>query len=170
MNKKLFVISVLLCLALVPISATTFAQSPESVEINPLFLDQVTVSTDQELILRAGGGACTRGLVEAYITAAHYEWYLDGVPIFLGEGTAQYFEPIEVIGPVDWCVAGNGTMWGSFWRYSIGPLAAGTYEISVLQWLDHPVIDGADWDGDGRLDRHGDTPWEGTVTVSVVEP
>ena len=166
--KKLIVISVLLCLAFAPISATAFAQSPDSVEINPLYVDEITVSTDQELILRVGWGACTRGLVQAYITAAHYEWTLDGAPIFLDEETAQYFGPIEPMGPSDTCVAGNGTLWASFWRYPMGTLDAGTHEISVHQWLDHPVIDGGDYDGDGRLDRFTDQAWDGTVTVHVV--
>ena len=168
--RKLVVISVLLCLAFAPISATAFAQSSDSVEINPLFVDEKTVSTDQELILRAGWGACTRGLVRAYITAAHYEWTLDGTPISLDEETAQYFGPIEAVGPSDTCVAGNGTLWASLWRYSIGTLDPGTYEISVHQWLDHPVIDGGDYDGDGRMDRFGDQASEGTVTVTVQEP
>jgi hypothetical protein len=167
--KKLVVISLLLCLAFALPPATGFAQSgDDSVVINPYQQDYVTVSTNDDLILGFGWAACTPGLVQAYITAAHYQWTLDGDPIFSGEETAQYFGPIYPLGACHWCLIGNGTGWMSSFRYSIGTLTPGTYEIRLLHRLDHPVIDGADLDGDGRLDRR-EGEVEYAVTVHVVE-
>ena len=166
--KKLIVISLILCLAFALTSATGFAQSEGgSVLINPVFQDEVTVSTDDELILHIGWGACTRGLVRAYITAAHYQWSLGGDPILPHEETAQYFGPIHRVGAVDGCLAGDGTLWRSYWDYSIGNLSPGTYEIRLLRWLAHPVIDGGDWDGDGRIDFFEGEMGDDTITVYV---
>jgi hypothetical protein len=169
--KKLVVVSLLLCLAFAPASATVFAQSGNNIVlIYPLFQDEITVTTEQELILGFGWAACTPGLVRSYITAAHYEWYLDSVLIVPDVDAAQYFGPIQPAGPVPWCLIGKGTSWKSYWTYSIGTLDSGTYVIRVISWLDHEVIDGSDIDGDGRLDHWGDTIWDGTVTVYVKDP
>jgi len=174
--NRLVVISLILCLAFALTSATVFAQldafsqsGHESFLIVPWAQDEITVSTHEELILATGWAACTRGLVQSYITAAHYQWNLDGDPILPDEETAQYFGPIEPRGEPEWCLVGNGTVWGSSWRYSIGTLSPGTYEITLLHWLDHPVIDGGDWDGDGRIDLFEGEWADETVTVHVVE-
>ena len=106
--------------------------------------------------------------MQAYLSAAHLQWSLDSNPILSDEETVQYFGPIYRFGPADWCLIGNGTLWASHWRYSIGTLPPGTYEIKLLHWLDHPVIDGGDWNGDVRLDFF-EGEREETVTVHVVE-
>jgi hypothetical protein len=166
--KKLLVISLILCLAFALASATTFAQSGDgTVQIIPWAQDELTVSPDDELILHTGWAACKRGLVRTYINAAHYQWSINGDPILSDEETAQYFGPIEFIGPRYWCLIGDGTAWRSYWDYSIGTLEPGTYEIGLVRWLDHPVIDGGDHDGDGRLDHFEGVMGDDSVIVHV---
>ena len=169
--KKRIVVYLILCLACALASTSALAQSEDdSVLILPWKQDEITVSADQELILGWEWIACTPGLVQAYLTAVHPQWSLDDEPILSDEEASQYWGPIESRGEGDGCLVGRGTTWGSSWRYSIGTLAPGVYEIRLLHWLDHPVIDGGDWDGDGKIDRWAGPMSDDTVTVYVEAP
>ena len=163
--KKRIVIATILVLALVPVTA--FAQSGSQVLILPAFQDEVTVTTEDELILGIGWGACTPGLVTAWIKAADYHWYMDGSPILSAEQAQNYWGPVELRDPNPACLIGKGDLWAASWRYSIGSLSAGDYKISLIYGTDHKMTDGGDSDGDGQLDFYQHL--EASVIVHVVE-
>lgn len=165
--KKLIVISIVLSLS-ITLTTTVFAQTGGQVFINPPYMDEITVYTSDELILATGWGACTRGLVKAWINASSYEWYLDGNPIPIAGDQDSYWGPIELSGFAPNCIAGPGTSWRSSWRYPIGSLPAGTYTIRLTALIDHKIIDGADYDGDGKPDFYEGGSYK--VIVHVVEP
>ena len=166
--KKLIVISVILILAITPATSVS-AQTGDQVLVTPYFQDEITVSTEDELILASGWAACTPGLVKAWINASYYQWYMDSTPILPEEDAFNYWGPIEPRGSSPSCIIGTGNIWGSSWRYSIGSLTAGTYVISLTYGSDHKMIDGGDYDGDGHLDFF-EGEREKAVIVHVVEP
>ena len=51
--------------------------------------------------------------------------------------------------------------------FELSPLEPGIYEVYVHYWLDSPMIDGGDWDGDGKMDKLNGTLVESTVTIFV---
>lgn len=163
--KKLIVISAILVLLIVP--TTVFAQSNQ-VFVFPSFQDEVTVTTQDEIILGIGWGACTPGLVTAWIHAADYHWSMDSTPILSAKQAANYWGPVESRGPNSACLIGAGNLWAASWRYSIGSLSAGDYEISLIYGTDHKMTDGGDSDGDGQLDFYQQL--ETNVTIHVIEP
>ena len=165
--KKLIVASLILVLMIAP-STSAFAQTGSQVLVFPHLDDEITVTTEDELILAIGWGACTPGLVKAWVNAAFYQWYIDGSPILSAAEAPNYWGPIEPRGQNEYCLIGNGNLWASSWRYSIGSLPAGDYVISLIYGTNHKMIDGGDYDGDGHLDFLG--YWEHSVTVHVAEP
>jgi hypothetical protein len=165
MMKKLIVIATILILVIVP--TTVFAQSGSQVLVYPL-LDEINATTEDELILHIGWGACTPGLVKAWTNAAYYQWYIDDSPILTADEAQDYWGPIESRGPNENCLIGDGDLWVSLWDYSIGSLPAGDYVISLIYGTNHKMIDGGDYDGDGHFDFLG--YWEHSVTVHVAEP
>lgn len=149
--KKLIVVLIVLSLS-INLTTTVFAQTGDQILVIPYYQDEITVTTEDELILAAGWAACTRGLVNAWINASYYQWYLDDQPILSAEEAFNYWGAIEPRGPNPYCLIGTGNIWGSSWRYSIGSLPVGTYEISLIYGTNHKILDGGDYDGDGRLD------------------
>ncbi len=166
--RKIFVAFIVLGL----IFATTLtAQAQETVEITlhnaP---DIVYVQTGDNIILRTGWAACTYGLVRSFQNAANYKLMLDETVLVSPENDNAYFTPIE---PADVtthaCIAApNGqNLSKTDWRYPLGQLEAGTYEIYAHVWLDHRIIDGGDYDGDGHVDFMEGTLFERTITLIV---
>jgi hypothetical protein len=151
MMKKAIVGLIVLSL-LITLTTTVFAQTGNQILVIPYYQDEITVTTEDELILAAGWAACTPGLVNAWINASYYQWYMDSIPILSADEALDYWGPIEPRGPYPYCLIGTGNIWGSSWRYSIGSLSAGTYVISLTYGANHKIIDGGDYDGDGRLD------------------
>jgi hypothetical protein len=164
-----------LLLAFTLIFTPTFAQSnDESVLIHPLLFPNgstIKVTSDQEIILGIGWGACTPGLVRAFIQAVNLEWTLNGQLVLPQSEVPEFWGNIDVInpGPVSSCLAGNGTVWGSSWRYSLGNLEPGNYTVHFLEWLPHPLIDGGDYDGNGKMDLFSGVITDWSVTIQVTE-
>lgn len=166
--KKLLVFSITLGLLLAPVTAV---QAQSMVEISLGFApDTVYVQAGDYIVLRTGWGACTRGLVRKYQNAAHYELMLDDVPLITPGEDDQYFTPIEPLPNPGWnCITaphGRNTS-VTDWRYPLGTLGSGTYEIYFHQWVDRKVTDGADGDYDGRLDVYEGTIRERIITLIV---
>jgi hypothetical protein len=126
---------------------------PTTYNINPWWSEE-TVRTDDDVILYVRNGACTRGLVESFQRAAHIDVSINGEPLFPQGDEIQYWGLIESM-DIDGCKAArhgkNASM--SYWQYQLSPLEPGIYDVYVHYWLDHPVIDGGDWDGDGKWIR-----------------
>lgn len=165
--KKLIAISIVLTLA-ITLTTNVFAQTGKQVLINPCHMDEITAFTNDELILAQRWGACTPGLIKAWINASTYEWYLNDIPISIAGDQDNYWSPIEFGGSSPNCLAGPGTGWNSYWRYSIGSLPEDTYKIRLTISSHHKMIDGGDYDGDGKLDFGYGLSCD--VTLHVVEP
>jgi len=146
----------------------TAAHNTSPVFVFPSFQDEVTVTSEDEIILGIGWGACTPGLVTAWLHAADYHWYMDGNPILSSKQAANYWSPVESRGPNPACLIGTGELWAASWSYSIGSLSVGDYEISLIYGTDHKMTDGGDSDGDGKLDFYQHL--EANVTIHVIEP
>jgi hypothetical protein len=170
--KKLIAVVIVLSLAIALIT-TASAQTGNQVLLKPTIVPhEITVTSEDELILHTGWGACTYGLVKAWINASNYYWYLDDESILPAEDVNNYWGPIT--GPIEpegpsTCIAGPGTGWVSYWTYSIGSLPVGTYEVKLTIDTDHKFLDGGDYDGDGKIDFFVDG-WNASVIVHVVEP
>jgi hypothetical protein len=110
------------------------------------------VSAGQTIILHGRWGACSPGLVTAYINGSHTVVTLDGEPLLSPEQIEQLWGPITVQGTEDACLIGD-TIYISHWYYelALAPRDA-PYLIHTEFFLDHPLRDGGDWDGDGKMD------------------
>jgi hypothetical protein len=102
------------------------------------------------------------------------ELYLDGVQS-LGpdDGIEQYWSPIEKapFGEYgQYCIGHPDHLWGSSWRYSLGTLPLGEHELYSILWLEHPITDVADYDGDGIVDVFRGSFGERTKIINVIPP
>jgi len=163
--KKLIVTVTILILTITPTLVS--AQSGNQVFIYP-YIGEYTATTEDELILHIGWGACAPGLVKAWINTADYHWYIDGRPVLSANEAQGYWGPIESRGPNESCLIGSGNLWVSLWDYSIGSLPVGDHVISLIYGTDHKMVDGGDYDGDGHFDFVG--YWELESIVHVIEP
>jgi len=146
----------------------TAAHNSGPVFVFPGFQDEVFVTSEDEIILGIGWGACTPGLVTAWLQTADYHWYMDGNPILSSEQAAHYWSPVESRGSNPACLIGAGNLWVASWRYSIESLPVGDHEVSLIYGTDHKLTDGGDSDGDGQLDFYQQL--EANVTIHVIEP
>ena len=111
----------------------------------------------REVIIRAGWGACTRGLARASIHASTVSMavVLDGAPWLIVEPPSHdYWNPPQsapITGP-NACVMQNDSSWWTEWLYSLGALEAGIYDVHFIWTFLHPLPDGGDYDGDGKID------------------
>ena len=175
MKKGIYAL-LLFFVAFILIFNTTFAQSnTESVLIHPLFYPNgstITVTPDQEIILGIGWAACTPGLELSFIKAVHLDWTLSDQLVLPQDEVFQYWSEIREVDPVPGytCIAGDGRFWGASWRYPLGYLEPGSYQVHFLEWIAHPFIDGGDYDGDGKIDKFSGTLTDWSVTVIVEEP
>ena len=153
--KRLATISLMLCILLV--MAAPLAQADGPVVITPYQGGpEYYADAGQEVIIRAGWGACTRGLTQAFTRAAvvSMEVNLDGEPYLAVDPPARAFwsRPERSDGPTTACVMHTSGLWASEWLYSLGELDAGEYYLHFDWTLAHPVPDGGDYDGDGAPD------------------
>ena len=172
MNKFVVALTVL-CVLLAPITAVQ-AQSGNDFRYISLHFagDTVYVDAGDYIVLGHGWAACTRGFVDAYLTTVHTELSIDGGPIYSADRTDQYWGPIEFSadeeGAPQYCIAGNKKgMWSAHWDYPLGVLGIGEYEVYFNHWMDHPVLDGGDYDGDGHPDKPAVYNRERTFTIIV---
>ncbi len=166
--RKIIVAFIVLGLIL----ATTLpAQAQDTVEITlHISPDIVYASTSDDIVLRSGWAACTYGLVKSFQHAASYMLMLDGTLLVSPENDNLYFTPIEPADiPTHACItAPHGeNLSKTDWRYPLGQLEAGTYEIYIHVWFEHRIIDGGDYDGDGHVDFMEGTLFERTITLIV---
>jgi hypothetical protein len=152
-----------LCLTLtiaVPVSADG------TVTIRPFSMDEATAHVGDTVVLSAGWGACSKGLDVAFTRAARVEWSINGVPF---PTTPVWTKPVpETSDAFAACLNGLSTIWWVSGQYPTTFAVAGTYTVSVVMSIPHPLPDGGDWDGDGKADKFGG-PFVGDLTLTVTE-
>jgi hypothetical protein len=155
--RKIVGTSLLVLVAIAMLTMSALAQG-EDVNVVPYRWDPgYTVYSDQNIILTAGWSACRRGAVQNFLTATNLSWSLNGEGLNLsGEDTNEYWSHLFTVPPVDTSSACMGApleeIWSTAWNYPIGQLPPGEYTVNFSWWLDHPVTDVADYDGDGHPD------------------
>jgi hypothetical protein len=171
--KKITVALTILALLFVSILAVHAQTNGETVSLNLNFTsDPSYVNADDYVVLRHGWGACTKGLVKAYLTAVHTELTINGELVSVADGKDQHWGELREANPdfYDGCIVGNEhTPRVVEWHYPLGTLDPGEHEIHFYYWLDHPVIDGGDGDGDGKMDRFEGVITDRTFTIIVLE-
>jgi hypothetical protein len=106
-------------------------------------------------VIESGWGACTAGLVRVYIKVSNYELALNGETILTPEQVDTLWGPIEHHEPDPGYedVCNNKTAgFRASWRYALDGLQPGEYDLHSRIWIDHTLIDGGDYDGDGKPD------------------
>jgi hypothetical protein len=172
--RKFLVISLLVCTAMAFVFASALAQG-EDVLVRPYTWDPATVVySDQNIVLTAGWSACRRGAVQDFLSATNIHWSLAGGAINLsGEDTKTYWDrpyTTPATDPFGVCMGARiKEAWSTQWRYPIGQLPAGVYTVDFFWWVDHPVTDVADYNGDGHPDLFDGTVSDVETYIQVMD-
>lgn len=172
MRKPVFSVMLILLL-LAGLVVATGAAGSEEVDVTVWFEGETIVEEGQVAVLRAGWAACSPGLVRAFISAINFEVTLNDAPLLSPEEVDGLWGTIDIYDePPDFaedCV-GQGRPAHGQWRYVLDDLPSGTYEVHTSWWMDHLVIDGGDYDGDGKPDQFTPENFYGeTVNTIIVE-
>jgi hypothetical protein len=170
MKKTAFsVVLILLLLAGLVVNMGVAGDEPEQVVIALWLSSTYDVGPGQDVVLLYGWSACNRGLVHAFVNASNLEVALDGQVILTPQDVDQLWGKVSGYDPpVEWpeCVA-KGPPSKALVQYVLSGLEPGTHELHSSFWLNHPVVDGGDWDGDGKLDRYTPADYDGE-TVNYI--
>jgi hypothetical protein len=177
-NRKvaaLALTSLLLAVAASPTAAALAA--PDEVPIFPYTeYETYTVGPGQVGVIQFTWYACTGGLVNVFIKGSNFELELleaDGSS-YLSVSPAEIdmlWSAIESIEDPEGYCRGGQEIHLATWRYPLTGLPAGEYELHSKGWIDHPMTDGTDYDGDGTPDvlRPEDVSGEAVNYIIVTE-
>jgi hypothetical protein len=171
-------LATLLIVAALVMPAAHVATASDTSTVGPVYpwtqeWQEFTVNAGDTVLLGARWGACTSGLAWSARKALSYDYSFDGEPLaidFLWDRPV-----VQAIGP-GWdepCIAGpnDGQSWWIYAEYPIVFEETGVYEVGVAISSSRPLIDGGDYDGDGKIDR---VPVgvisESSSTVHVIAP
>ena len=176
MSRKLF--SLIACLVLVLGFGVVpgSAQEEEGGEfvIRPTRINPPDGSVDiyvplgDSIIIRTGWAACTRGLAQAWTKQNKISLWVNGESMFSSPDEARLFwsDPESYPFPSESsCVNDQESGWAVYWEYPLGELAEGTYTIHYEENVDHPFLDGGDYDGDGKPDID---EWHISVDFNII--
>lgn len=145
-KKHLLLLILLLLLATLTLTPSLSAHG-EPVNILP-YLDGAVyeIQTDQEAHILLGWIALNRGLIQDYLIASHESYTLvgNGETVVISEAeTEQAYGPIieappELVG----FECPRPLVAGTILDYNLGHLEPGTYTLTRVATLDHPVNDG----------------------------
>lgn len=136
-----------------------------------------SISEGQVAFIRSGWIACKRGLVQAFINASHFQVVLEheGTVVLAltpeeVESLWGQIEPSQFSDPGCSCLSGKDP-YAAHWQYELPQdLAAGNYDLVTTIEIDHTVVDGADCDGDGKVERYSPEDLNRTTTNIVSVP
>ena len=169
MLKKILVTLAVLALVATPVYSA-YAQSNGVVEINPAHQQaDVVINAGQKVVFNSGWGACTPGLVVMFENAATLHMSDNGLPFDVANWS---WSPIEVnlISPdiLGYCIAGDKIhAWSSTWYSPELTFETGTHVIHFYYVLSHQLVDGGDYNGDGKIDKIDGVTGENTFTIIV---
>jgi hypothetical protein len=177
MVKRLISLVLAILLFSISMSQGAGAQSePEEVEITVWYTDpdHFDIAPGQVAVIRAGWAACTPGLVRAFIEASDFEaiLYDDAGQQVIGltsEDIDRLWGPVVPSPGVQASCQGNQEPDSAERRYVLRDLPPGTYTLHSSLRMKHPLIDGGDYDGDGRPDRFypQDLDFDNVHTITV---
>lgn len=166
MKKRTFLVMLVLLL-LAGLVVASGAAGSEEVNVSVWNGGEITIGEGQVAVIRAGWAACSPGLVRAFISAINFEVMLDAELLLSPKDVDGLWGTIEIYDEpppgMSACV-GKGLPAHSAWHYVLDGLTPGTYEVHTSWWMDHTVIDGGDYDGDGIPDRFGPENFFGEST------
>ena len=170
MKKTKFsaVLSLLLLAGLVATMGVA-GDEPEEVVITVWNGAVYEIDKDDTVVIRAGWGACNPGLVHMFVNSVNFEVKLDDMVILTPGDVDELWGKVTIYDPQpDWpqCV-GNGPRAYAEWRFEQGTLEPGSYELHTRWWLDHAVIDGGDYDGDGGPDKFTPEDWDNDSLITL---
>ena len=175
--KKSFLISIVVCLSIILTSSMAMAQTSEDVVvINPIRWDSTqTVYSNQTIVFDFGWAACKRGFIKTFLNANDLSFSMDGSPLFSSSAEAsQYWGPVQQTpapASAEACLGRTPeTIWATYWMYTYGTLNAGDHMLHFTMSVDHPVLDGADYDGNGAPDIFSGTLQDLDLTIHVENP
>ena len=157
-NKKAFLLLILLMIILTPLSSSLAKGEP--VYINP-FIDEYTVTSKDNLVIRHGWGACSEGLTYDYMKSLNDTFFLNGKELLKpNENSFDFWEDpyhLPDTSGIDLCIWDVEYTWVSYWNYEIGKLKPGDYELIWHKDHNYKIIDGFDLEGDGVPDVYGES-------------
>jgi len=152
---------IIVLLAAGTLSTVAAKPQPPPLEEIPIFPTRMNVvykiRHNQVGVVQSGWGACTEGLVNEFIKASNFELELlaeDGslYLVLTPDDFDELWSPIQSLGyTTEWCRGEQKTSFAS-WRVPLNDLPAGVYKLHFAGWIDHPLQDGGDYDGDGTPD------------------
>jgi hypothetical protein len=165
--SRTIAIVALLCAAAIPLALLGAAAEEDAIVIHPNGSDgtEFWVRPSDEIVLRWGWGACTRGQVTAFVRALDSTYLLDGIPL-----QAQWSSPSEDRSLSGYCTGGKNKGWVAHWEYPLGNLPPGDHILHSMVVLKHPVTDGIDLNGDGRPDLYNGTRFDEEIIFHVAMP
>ena len=174
MRKPVFsVILVLLLLAGLVVATGAAGDEPEEVPIYTWTHGATyTIGPGQVGVLWFGWAACNPGLVGVFINASNFEVSIDGEVILTPEDVDELWpEPYIYETPPDWAenCMGKGRPAMAGWEYALDALGPGEYQLRTRMWLDHTLVDGADSDGDGKIDKYTPDDYMDSWNTIIVE-
>ena len=157
MKKTAFSMTLILLLLVgLPLVTGAAGDETEEIIITPWHDgDTYHISPGEMGVIEAGWGACTAGLVRVYINASNYELALNEETILTPEQVDMLWGPIghEEPEPGYEDVCNNKTAgFRASWRFELDQLEPGEHVLHTRIWIDHTLIDGGDYDGDGKPD------------------
>lgn len=181
MRKPVFsVMLVLLLLAGLVVATGAAGDDLEEVRINPWRDGLIyTIQPGQVGVIRWGWAACNPGLVGVFIAASNFDETLvdaetlDEVLHLAPGDVDDLWGEIEIFEdppPFAEDCMGQGRPASAIWQFVLDSLEPGEYELRSRIWLDHTLVDGADNDGDGKIDKYTpDTFYKESVNTIIVE-
>lgn len=171
MKKTRFALALILLLVAglaVPIGVA--GDEPDPVFI-PVWIHNAEyhVYPEQVAVIGWGWAACNPGLVRMFVKAINFEVTFNDQGILTPADVDGLWSEVTLYDPQpDWpeCVAG-GPRAVARWRFELPTLEPGRYELRTWWWLDHPIIDGADYDGDGRPDQSTPEDFDNDTLIIV---
>ena len=181
MRRVILFSLVMVLLAAMPAAAQ---DDPDGVIIFPLRVDEITISSDQPVVLHATWAACNKGMIRAFLNKIDARWILDGEVLFDSRKESRPFwvDPFirEILPPDTETVCVNQVpsvpgpdrglaVWATEFLYPLGTLDIGVHELSFEYVFVHGgPIDLGDYDGDGRPDRFAEGDLVRTTEITVV--